>query len=173
MSAWESLLDADKCLYTGLYPRAWSEIDLSEYGVKLCCRQISPVIPHEYKDTSLPCAAFIWCIENVCDEERKVSITFTFKNGTGTKKQDADGEPTTTTFSEDNIKGANIKQTIVGMNCTYSIACKSVPDASDVSYCSKFDPAGSGEGIWNDLKQNGKLTEKCADENLKSKLISR
>lgn len=39
----------------------------------------------------MPCAAFIWNVENVCDAERKVSITFTFKNGTGTKKQDAEG----------------------------------------------------------------------------------
>lgn len=85
---------ADKCDYTGLYPRAWSEYDLSEHGVKLSCRQISPVQPHEYKDSSLPCAVFVWSIENVSGEERSVSITFTFKNGTGTKKQDADGELT-------------------------------------------------------------------------------
>lgn len=92
MSAWDSQLNAEKCTYTGLYPRSWSEIDLSEYGIKLCCRQISPVLPHEYKDSSLPCAVFVWQVENVCDAERKVSITFTFKNGTGTKKQDAEGK---------------------------------------------------------------------------------
>lgn len=91
LSAWESKLISDQCSYTGLYPRSWSEYDLSEYGIKLCCRQISPVLPHEYKDSSMPCAVFIWNVENVCDAERKVSITFTFKNGTGTKKQDADG----------------------------------------------------------------------------------
>lgn len=89
--AWESLLDGNKCLYTGLYPRAWSEIDLSEYGVKLVCRQISPILPHEYKDSSLPTAVFVWSIENVCDQDRKVSITFSFKNGTGLKKQDFEG----------------------------------------------------------------------------------
>lgn len=60
--------------------------------MKLCCRQISPILPHEYKDTSLPCAVFVWNVENVCDAEREVSITFTFKNGTGTKKQDAEGK---------------------------------------------------------------------------------
>lgn len=75
----------------GLYPRSWSEIDLSEYGIKLIGRQISPIIPHEYKDSSLPCAVFVWTVENVCDKERKVSIAFTFKNGTGTKKQDNEG----------------------------------------------------------------------------------
>lgn len=92
LSSWESKLDGEKCMYTGLYPRAWSEYDLSDYGIKLCCRQISPFLPHEYKDSSLPCAVFIWSIENICDDERSVSITFTFKNGTGSKKQDAEGK---------------------------------------------------------------------------------
>ena len=92
LAAWESNLDASKCQFTGLYPRSWSEYDLTEHGVKLVCRQVSPVIPHEYKDSSLPCAVFVWTIENVCDKNRKVSIAFTFKNGTGTKKQDSEGE---------------------------------------------------------------------------------
>lgn len=92
MTAWESLLDPEKCDYTGLYPRAWSEYDLSEFGVKLTCRQVSPVIPHDYKDSSLPCCNFIWTVENCSDQERKVTICFTFKNGTGNKKQDSEGE---------------------------------------------------------------------------------
>lgn len=85
-------MDPEKCEYTGLYPRAWTEYDLSEYGVKLTCRQISPVIPHEYKDSSLPCCNFIWSVVNCSDQERKVTICFTFKNGTGNKKQDHEGE---------------------------------------------------------------------------------
>lgn len=91
LSAWESHLDGSKCRYTGLYPRSWSEIDLSEFGIRLVCRQISPVIPHEYKDSSIPCAVFIWTVENVCEKDRKVSITFTIKNGTGNKNMDAEG----------------------------------------------------------------------------------
>lgn len=85
-------MDGSKCSYTALYPRSWTEIDLSEFGVKLIGRQISPFIPHDYKDSSLPCAVFVWTVENVGDKDRKVSITFTFKNGTGNKKQDADGK---------------------------------------------------------------------------------
>lgn len=92
LAAWESNLNPDKCEYTGLYPRAWSEYDLREYGIKLRCRQISPIIPHDYKESSLPCVLFVWSVENCSDQARSVSITFTFKNGTGTKKQDNEGE---------------------------------------------------------------------------------
>uniref|UniRef100_A0A1B0BVN1 Glycosyl-hydrolase family 116 N-terminal domain-containing protein n=1 Tax=Glossina palpalis gambiensis TaxID=67801 RepID=A0A1B0BVN1_9MUSC len=37
-------------------------------------QQISPVIRHEYKDSSLPCAVFIWTVENISVKERTVSI---------------------------------------------------------------------------------------------------
>lgn len=49
LSAWKTKINPEKCFYTGLFPRAWTEYDLSEYGIKMICRQISPVIPHDYK----------------------------------------------------------------------------------------------------------------------------
>lgn len=167
MSAWESNIPADKCTYTALYPRAWSEYDLSEFGVKLIGRQVSPVIPHEYKDSSLPCAVFVWTVENVCGADRKVSITFSFKNGTGNKKMDAEGNATSVPFSEGVAKGVAIKQTIAGMECTYCVACRVSPEIN-ISRSDKFDPSGSGERFWTDLKETGKLTEKGIDATLKS-----
>ncbi|CAD7086391.1 unnamed protein product [Hermetia illucens] len=171
LSNWESNLDASKCHYTGLYPRAWSEIDLSEYGIKLIGRQISPVIPHDYKDSPLPCAVFVWSVENVCEAERKVSITFTFKNGTGTKKQDYEGAPTTDMFAEGQAKGVSIKQTITGLECTYCLACRLLPEIN-ITRCVKFDPAGNGEKIWSDLKETGRLSDKCVDDNPKTKDVA-
>ncbi|KAI9578508.1 hypothetical protein GQX74_009082 [Glossina fuscipes] len=58
----------------GLYPPSWIENDLFGHGIHLKCSQISPVIPHEYKDSSIPCAVFIWTVENISEEERTVSI---------------------------------------------------------------------------------------------------
>lgn len=170
MSGWESKLDASKCLYTALYPRSWSEYDLSEYGIKLICRQISPIIPHNYKDSSLPCAVFVFGVENVCDKNRKVSITFTFKNGTGTKKSDAEGNAETSNFKHNDARGVKIDQSITGMKCTYCLACKESDEYGvHISTCNKFDPNSNGDKIWQDLKENGKLTDKSIDENLKSK----
>jgi len=167
LSSWESNLDASKCLSTSLYPRSWSEYDLSEHGVKLICRQVSPVIPHNYKDSSLPCAVFVWQIENVCDKERKVSITFNFKNGTGNKKQDAAGNPKTMTFDSEDIRGATIIQTILDMQCNYSIGISKNGENFPVGTAGKVDPNGSGDNLWKDLKENGMLSEKSEDKNLK------
>uniref|UniRef100_A0A336LV92 CSON005728 protein n=1 Tax=Culicoides sonorensis TaxID=179676 RepID=A0A336LV92_CULSO len=168
LGTWESNLDPEKCNYTALYPRSWTEIDLSEYGIKLVGRQISPIIPHDYKDSSLPCAVFVWSVENVCDKERKVSITFTFKNGTGTKKQDSDGNPESNQFNHESASGVSIKQTIAGMGCSYCLSCKKTSDVN-ITKCNQFDPNGSGEKLWNELKTHGQFTEKVLDSTLKSK----
>lgn len=77
------------------------------------------------------------------------------------------GNPTTSPFSEGAAKGASIKQTIAGMECTYSIACRVSPEIN-ISRSHRFDPCGSGEKLWNDLKEHGQLTEKGIDETLKS-----
>uniref|UniRef100_A0A336KNI8 CSON012927 protein n=1 Tax=Culicoides sonorensis TaxID=179676 RepID=A0A336KNI8_CULSO len=149
LGTWESNLDPEKCNYTALYPRSWTEIDLSEYGIKLIGRQISPIIPHDYKDSSLPCAVFVWSVENVCDKERKVSITFTFKNGTGTKKQDSEGNPESNQFNHESASGVSIKQTIAGMGCSYCLSCKKTSDVN-ITKCNQFDPNGTkdlGVGI--------------------------
>lgn len=83
MSSWKWGFDGKNAKYTGLFPRAWTEYDIKEFNVKLICRQISPVIPNNYKDSSLPCAAFIWEIINESNVDLDVSITFTFQSGMG------------------------------------------------------------------------------------------
>ncbi|XP_030376910.1 non-lysosomal glucosylceramidase isoform X1 [Scaptodrosophila lebanonensis] len=170
LSAWHSNIDDSKCSYTGLYPRSWTEYDLSPYGVRLVCRQISPVIPHDYKESSLPCAVFVWSVENVSDQERKVSITFTFKNGTGNKKQDAEGGAESQLIGEGNAKGVAIKQKIADMPCTYNLACRVLPEIS-ITRCPQFDPAGNGEQLWAELKEHGQLSEQPTQETLKTKDI--
>jgi non-lysosomal glucosylceramidase len=157
-------LDPSKCDYTALYPRAWSEYDLSEFGVRLICRQISPVIPHNYKDTSLPCAVFVWEIENVCGEARKVSITFTWKNGTGNKKQDSSGAPKASTFDNDETFGAKIEQKILDMPCNYFVGISKSGEFSKTGSASKIDPNGNGSALWADLSENGVPTEDKSDD---------
>ena len=167
LSAWELKLDPSKCTYTALYPRAWSEFDLSEHGIKLICRQVSPIIPHNYKDSSLPCSVFVWQIENTCDKDRKVSITFVMKNGTGNKKQDNAGGARTVTFDSDDIRGATIMQTIADMPCNYTVGVYKSSDDIKVATIGKIDPNGNGSAVWKDLIENGIPTEKSEEKNLK------
>ncbi|XP_031340395.1 non-lysosomal glucosylceramidase isoform X3 [Photinus pyralis] len=157
LSSWKQRLDASKCKYTGLYPRAWTEYDLSDYGIKLICRQVSPVIPHNYKDSSLPCAVFIWNIENISNEERKVTIAFTFKNG----MSDLTSKSTpcsTQSFSYLDSSGVTLRNYIEKMPCTYALAAK-LKDNMNVSKCLYFNPTSDGAEPWNQLYDDGNFSD--------------
>ena len=78
-----------------------------QVGVRIICRQISPVIPNDYSDSSLPLSVFVFSVENNSDRELRVSISFTFKNGTGSKKRDRAGGVWTEPFSQPDCGGVN------------------------------------------------------------------
>lgn len=71
----------------------------------------------------------------------------------------------TSTLNCESIRSVLIKQKIVGMDCTYAVACKG--DADNLSCCTQFDPHGNGEKLWKDLFDHGMLTEASLDEKLK------
>ncbi|XP_012264048.2 non-lysosomal glucosylceramidase [Athalia rosae] len=162
LKSWKWGFDGSKATYTGLFPRAWTTYDIDEHNVKLICRQVSPIIPNNYKDSSLPCAVFIWEIENNSDKELSVSITFTFKNGTGNKSHDKEGEKWTEHFDseETGVSGVMIHQKLYEMPCTYGISGRS-KDGVKVTRTLSFDPAGKGDQIWEDLETDGRLDEKA------------
>lgn len=110
---------------------------------------------------------FVWQVENVGDKERKVSITFVVKNGTGNKKQDGAGAAKTVTFDTEDVRGATIMQTVSEMTCNYSIGVLKASDEVKVATVGKIDPNGNGNAFWNDLSDNGIPTEKSEEKNLK------
>jgi non-lysosomal glucosylceramidase len=95
-SDWEWQVTGDKSTYYALFPRSWTVYEEPEpsismiiilcslyyLDIRLICRQISPVIPHNYKESSYPCGVFVWTIENTGDTEADVSSILPFlRNG--------------------------------------------------------------------------------------------
>ena len=126
-------------------------------------RQVSPFIPHNYKDSSLPCSVFVFEIENISGEERSVSITFVMKNGTGCKK-DSDRNQKSETFETDAVEGSIIKQCFEGLPCDYLIGVKKTKETL-TSKVIRIKSNGPGNALWEDLSDNGILTEKSEDKN--------
>ena len=68
-------LDKFTCLdiegtYHALFPRAWTTYSPEQLRhidphLQMTCRQISPVIPNNYKESSYPACVFVWEIENL------------------------------------------------------------------------------------------------------------
>ena len=72
--------------YNALFPRAWTDYDLSNIDkkLKITCKQISPIIPHNYRESSFPVTVFVWEITNEHPTKSvDVSLMFTFQNGEG------------------------------------------------------------------------------------------
>jgi len=82
-NTWEYHLTGEHSTYHALFPRAWTEYREPDPAIRLVCKQVTPVIPHNYKESSYPCGVFEWTIENSDSVEREISLMMTWQNGTG------------------------------------------------------------------------------------------
>uniref|UniRef100_A0A914GQL3 Non-lysosomal glucosylceramidase n=1 Tax=Globodera rostochiensis TaxID=31243 RepID=A0A914GQL3_GLORO len=64
LSSWDFSLSPKDVTYRALYPRAWTKFELPEEKVVVLMRQISPVLPRDYKNASLPCTLFTFRVLN-------------------------------------------------------------------------------------------------------------
>ncbi|KAF8394139.1 hypothetical protein HHK36_020345 [Tetracentron sinense] len=61
ISSWGWNLSGQHSTYHALFPRAWTIYDGEpDPELKISCRQISPFIPHNYRESSLPTAVFVY-----------------------------------------------------------------------------------------------------------------
>ncbi|CAG9578874.1 unnamed protein product [Danaus chrysippus] len=157
LPSWEWNIKGADCEYTALYPRAWTSYDLTKYGIKLICRQISPVIPHNYKDSSLPCAVFVFSAKNISNEPRDVSITFTWTECLGESKKKGGSKLDLERYSAENTCGVTLEQKIADTPCTFTIA-KNKPENETIheGYCLWNSTKTSGY-VWECLKKHGRL----------------
>ncbi|XP_050440390.1 non-lysosomal glucosylceramidase isoform X2 [Adelges cooleyi] len=146
--------------YTGLYPRSWTEYLIPELDIKLVCKQISPVIPNNYKDSCVPGGVFIWTVENNSNSQYNISITFTFASGNGVSSYNTDEascEPFNVNEDGTEVAGSLIHNFFKNMKCTYVIGGK-VKDRGTLSQLN-FDPNSNGMSVSKSLKLFGELKE--------------
>ncbi|KAK0095164.1 hypothetical protein PV326_009081 [Microctonus aethiopoides] len=156
LSSWKWGFDGNNGNYTALYPRSWTEYNIKEPAVKLICRQISPIIPNNYKDSSLPCAVFVWEVKNLSEINLNVSITFTFQSGIN-NDETLDDKWTEFFEHQNDVLGVMIHQELNGMPCTYAISSRACANV-DISRTLVFDPNGDGLDLWDSLERTGKLS---------------
>ncbi|XP_014676714.1 PREDICTED: non-lysosomal glucosylceramidase-like isoform X2 [Priapulus caudatus] len=160
LRAWKWGFDGANAFYHALYPRSWMVYNIAEHSVRLICRQVSPVIPHDYQDSSIPCAVFVWEVENSSADELDISIAFTFKNGMGCSLDRAGGCQTEAFSASEgacSVKGVQIHQSFKQMSCTYGLAIRETAGVQ-ISHKLHWNPKGSGTDIWDDLLQSGSFS---------------
>lgn len=68
--------------YRALYPRSEFEYE-NVFASDLKCEQFSPILPHNYQETSYPVAVFEWTAHNPSDRPITVSILLSWENTVG------------------------------------------------------------------------------------------
>jgi non-lysosomal glucosylceramidase len=71
-------LKAEEIKFSARYPLAWHEFNAKNLPVQLTLNSFSPVIAHNYQESSYPVAVFNWHAKNKSREKMMVSIKFQF-----------------------------------------------------------------------------------------------
>ncbi|KAM7540002.1 hypothetical protein Aperf_G00000026585 [Anoplocephala perfoliata] len=87
LQSWNWSMSPECGEYTGLHPRSWTVYNFPKLKLTLICKQVSPIIPGNYKDSSLPCGVFQWTALNFDPKsEVEVSITMTWRGPRAPKR---------------------------------------------------------------------------------------
>eukprot|EP01018_Ginkgo_biloba_P009127 Gb_37177 [translate_table: standard] len=106
ISSWDWDLHGQHSTYHALFPRAWTIYDGEpDPELKISCRQISPFIPHNYKESSLPTCAFVYTLVNTGKERANVSLLFTWANSIGGLSHSSGGHVNRPFISDNGVCG--------------------------------------------------------------------
>jgi non-lysosomal glucosylceramidase len=180
LAAWQWGMDASQATYHALFPRAWTVYQEPLPGIRLTCRQLSPVIPHNYRETSFPVGHFLWQIENNGPGTAAVSLMCTWQNGMGTANDLAGGHsnrafclPVSEADGHAQAIGVELRhiqhqgraylvgqqpdqQEIFELPLAFALAALA-GDGVDVTSRTRFDPLGGGGELWRDFAVDGRL----------------
>ncbi|KAL9237821.1 hypothetical protein vseg_012324 [Gypsophila vaccaria] len=163
ISSWGWNLSGQHSSYHALFPRAWTIYDGEpDPELKISCRQISPFIPHNYKDSSLPAAVFVYTLVNTGKERAKVSLLFTWANSMGGVTHLSGDHVNEPFIGKDGVSGVLLHHKTASDNppVTFSIAAIETQNVN-VTVLPCF---GLGEGsritakdMWTKMTQDGQF----------------
>ncbi|XP_059651106.1 uncharacterized protein LOC132298754 [Cornus florida] len=79
IGSWDWNLNGCNSTYHALFPRAWTVYEGEpDPELRIVCRQISPFIPHNYKESSFPVTVFTFTLFNMGKSSADVSLHFTW-----------------------------------------------------------------------------------------------
>jgi len=99
--------------YFALFPKSgFSYEDNTEFPAKIAVTQFSPIIPHNYKETSYPVAVYKWIVENPGKQPVEVSVMLTWQNAVGWEPHANNPQAYPSDFVWDRVSTGNYNQFI-------------------------------------------------------------
>ncbi|KAL0742753.1 hypothetical protein Bca4012_084266 [Brassica carinata] len=165
ISSWGWNLNGQHSTYHALFPRAWTVYDGEpDPELKISCRQISPFIPNNYRDSSLPAAVFVYTLVNTGKERAKVSLLFTWANSIGGTSHMSGGHVNEPFIGEDGVSGVLLHHKTGKGNppVTFAIsACETQNVNVTVLPCFGLseDSPFTAKDMWDKMEKDGKFDQ--------------
>ncbi|XP_078173387.1 uncharacterized protein LOC144567189 isoform X2 [Carex rostrata] len=163
ISSWDWNLSGQNSTYHALFPRAWTVYDGEpDPDLKISCRQISPFIPHNYQESSLPTTVFVYTLVNTGKDRAKVSLLFTWANSIGGFSHQSGGHVNEPFIGDDGVSGVLLHHKTDDVNppVTFAIASCETQNVN-VTVLPVFGLSGesciSAKEMWGTVKQNGEF----------------
>ncbi|MGB7297549.1 MAG: GH116 family glycosyl-hydrolase [Candidatus Aminicenantales bacterium] len=176
LSSWKWEYPEGKGSYYALFPKSGFSYEQNEaFPAKLAVTQLSPVIPHNYRETSYPVAVYKWIAENPSAAPAEVSVMLTWQNmigweavpktGSAEFAWDRKSNGNSNVFvQEGNKKGILFQKkeadlrTGNAMSGSMCIAAAEVPGKACVFFQADFDPNKDGGEVWALFSTDGTLS---------------
>jgi non-lysosomal glucosylceramidase len=161
LPAWSTLNQGDGRYYA-LYPQAWFDF----YGnlADLSLKQFSPIIPHNYRETSFPVGVFQFRAANPGADTLELALMFTFPNA-GYADEVRTGLRTAVEAEAELIgvvlRAESPLNTSVTQGSEWCIATRKEPGWT-VSVCPSWNGSGTGADIYDDFA-DGRLSGVALD----------
>ncbi|KAF5177277.1 Non-lysosomal glucosylceramidase [Thalictrum thalictroides] len=162
IGSWDWNFNGNSSTYHALYPRAWTVYDGEpDPELRIVCRQISPFIPHNYKESSFPVAVFTYTLFNSGKTDADVNLLFTWANSVGGNSGLSGNHSNLKMATEKGVQGVLLHhKTADGQPpVTFAIAAEETTDVK-ISICPHFLISGNSHGItakdmWREIKERG------------------
>jgi non-lysosomal glucosylceramidase len=187
LSAWDwyPASTADHCTgsYAARYPLSW--FNYSEvFSAAVSCESFSPILPGNYRDTSLPVAVFRWQFRNPSRKPLQLSLLLSWRNTLGWFSNTDpsaevhfrdDGSPEHAyvpaigrTQGQRNrwLDAAGLRAVLLEGECSEPLAegqgqwCLAVPEdlpGVELMRCSRWNPHEDGSELWSRFKADGSI----------------
>jgi non-lysosomal glucosylceramidase len=177
LSAWKWDYPAGAGSYAALYPKSWYDYEWSELPVRLVLEQFSPVLPHNYRETSYPVAVYHWHAHNPSNRRVTVAVMLSWANMVGWFRDGSAGFAGANNMGNINRvraeavnvagQGARMKGLVFDRvrqdavteewDGQFVIAALEQPGV-EVSYHATFSPISPAAEVWTPFAASGKLS---------------
>ena len=162
LPAWGFDLPVAAGSYHALFPYAWYDVDWDALPVRVVQRQFSPVLPHNYRESSYPVAIFETMIENRSRDAVTAGLMFSWQNVLGRAgKLDTAGGQRHEAVRRDGVTGVDLGAPALAAGTawdgSFAIVAPEAPGV-DLTATPLFAVGDGAADLWTGFATDGRLS---------------